>query len=314
MKVFVAGATGAIGRRLLPVLLRAGHSVVGLTRSASKSDWIRAAGAEPVIADALDGDAVMAAVQQAEPDVVVHQLTAIPPRVDLRHFGRDFAPTNRLRTEATHHLIAAGRAARIRRFVAQSFAGWPYAREGGAVKTEEDALDPRPPAALRDTLNAIRELEATVLGAPDVEGVILRYGAFYGSGTSLGEGGAMLEDAKRRRLPLVGRGAGVWSFIHIDDAAAATVAAIEHGAPGIYNIVDDEPAPVSEWLPALAAAVGAKPPHRIPAWLARLVIGEHAVVLMTEVRGASNGKAKRLLGWQPAFASWRDGFHRGLRA
>jgi 2-alkyl-3-oxoalkanoate reductase len=314
MKVFLAGASGAVGRQLIPALVRAGHSVSGMTRSPGKADAIRAAGAEPVVADALDEGAVMAAVRQAEPEVVVHQLTAIPARLNIRKFDRDFELTDRLRTHGTDHLVASARAARVRRLVAQSFAGWPYAREGGPVKTEEDPLDPNPPAALRRTLEAIRHLEASVLGSEGLEGVVLRYGAFYGPGTSLGEGGSMLDDIRRRRLPIVGRGTGVWSFVHVADVAQATLAAIERGAPGVYNVVDDDPAPVSEWLPALAAAVGAKPPRRVPAFLGRLAAGEHGVAVMTEIRGASNAKAKRELGWEPQYPSWRDGFGQGLAA
>ncbi len=313
MRVFVAGATGAIGRRLIPVLVRGGHSVVAMTRSAAKTDAIRAAGAVPAVADALDKGAVMAVVRRAEPQVVVHELTAIPPRFNVRGFDREFALTNRLRTEGTDHLVTAARAVGARRFVAQSFAGWPYARDSGLVKTEEDPLDSHPPAALRRSLEAIRHLEATVLETEGLEGLVLRYGAFYGPGTSLGEGGSVLEDVRRRRVPLVGRGTGVWSFIHVDDAAAATLAAIERGAPGVYNIVDDDPAPVSEWLPALAAAVGAKPPRHIPAFVARVAIGEHGVALMTQIRGASNAKAKRELGWRPRYLSWRTGFREALR-
>jgi nucleoside-diphosphate-sugar epimerase len=243
---------------------------------------------------------------------MVHQLTDLATTTNLRRFDAGFAATNRLRTEATGHLLTAARAAGTRRFVAQSFAGWPFARIGGPVKTEDDPLDPDPPAELRRTLDAIRQLEAAVLGAEGIEGVVLRYGGFYGPGTSAGAGGYMLDDLRRRRFPIVGAGTGVWSFIHIDDAAAATAAAVERGAPGIYQIVDDDPAPVSDWLPALAAAAGAKPPRRVPAWLARLLGGEHAVILMTEVRGASNAKAKRELGWTPAYRSWRQGFRTGL--
>jgi len=312
MRVFVAGAGGAIGRRLVPQLVRAGHSVVGMTRSAGKAEGIHAAGGETVVADALDEQAVMAAVQGARPEIVVHELTALPERFNLRNFDREFELTNRLRREGTDHLVAAARAAGARRFVAQSFAGWPYAPDGGPVKSEEDPLDPDPPPGFRGTLAAIRYLESAVLSAAGLEGLALRYGPFYGPGTSIGNGGSIVEDVRRRRVPVVGRGAGVWSFAHIDDAASATVAAIERGAPGVYNVVDDDPAPVSEWLPALAEAIGAKPPRRIPAWLARLAIGAHGVAMMTRVRGASNAKAKRELDWQPAWSSWREGFVSGL--
>jgi nucleoside-diphosphate-sugar epimerase len=314
MKVFVAGATGALGKVLLPQLVANGHEVVGMTRTASKRDLIRGLGARPVVANALDPEAVARAVAEAEPDVIVHQLTALSDGIDMRHFERSFAQTNRLRTDGTDHLLAAGRAVGVERFVAQSYAGWPVARTGGPVKSEDDPLDPEPPAALRSSHDAIRHLEEAVTGARWTEGVVLRYGGFYGPGTSLsvrpeGEHVAMI---RQRKFPVVGDGGGVWSFVHVEDAAAATVAAIEHGQRGIYNIVDDEPAPVSEWLPAVASAVGAKPPRRLPRWLGRLAAGEAAAVMMTEVRGASNEKAKRELGWAPRYSSWRQGFATGL--
>jgi nucleoside-diphosphate-sugar epimerase len=314
MKIFVAGATGALGRVLVPQLVTRGHEVVGMTRTPSKQDLIRSLGARPVVANALDPDAVARAVAEAEPEAIVHQLTALSGSIDLRHMERDFAETNRLRTEGTNHLLAAGHAVDVRRFVAQSFAGWPSSRTGGPVKDESDPLDPTPPAALRTTLEAIRHLEAAVTGAAWTEGVVLRYGGFYGPGTSFSEGpeGEHLALIRKRRFPLVGNGAGVWSFIHIEDAAAATVAAVEHGERGIYNVVDDEPAPVSEWLPAAAGAVGAKPPRRLPLWLGRIAAGEAAAVMMTEVRGASNEKAKRELRWTPRYPSWRQGFANGL--
>jgi 2-alkyl-3-oxoalkanoate reductase len=314
MKVFVAGATGALGRVLVPQLVRGGHEVVGLTRSPSKQDFVRSLGARPVVADALDPDAVAGAVAEAEPEVIVHQLTALSGSIDLRHIERDFAETNRLRTEGTDHLLAAGRAIGVRRFVAQSYAGWPFARTGGPVKDESDALDPTPPAGLRTTLEGIRYLESAVTGATWTEGIVLRYGGFYGPGTSFSvkPDGEHVAQIRKRRFPVVGDGAGIWSFIHIEDAATATVAAIEHGERGIYNVVDDEPAPVSAWLPAAADAIGAKPPRRLPRWLGRIAAGEAATVMMTEVRGASNKKAKRELGWTPRYPSWREGFARGL--
>jgi 2-alkyl-3-oxoalkanoate reductase len=312
MRIFVAGATGALGRRLVPLLVADGHQVTAMTRSAGKAAGLRAAGAAPVVADALDREAVDRVVAAARPEVVVHQLTDLAGTTSFRKFDREFAGTNRLRTEGTDHLVAAARAAGARRLVAQSFAGWPFARVGGPVKTEDDPLDPDPPAELRRTLDAIRHLEAAVLGAEGLEGVVLRYGGFYGPGTSAGSDGFMAGELRRRRFPVVGAGTGVWSFVHIDDAATATVAAVERGAPGIYQVVDDDPAPVSDWLPALAAAVGAPPPRRVPAWLARLLAGDHGVVLMTEVRGASNAKAKRDLGWHPAHPSWREGFRSAL--
>ncbi|HEV8652954.1 MAG TPA: NAD(P)-dependent oxidoreductase [Actinomycetes bacterium] len=314
MKVFVAGATGALGTQLVPQLVANGHEVVGMTRTASKRDTLRALGARPVVADALDPDSVARAVAEAEPEVIVHQLTALSGALDMRHVERFFAMTNRLRTEGTDHLLAAGHAVGARRFVAQSYAGWPFARTGGPVKSETDPLDPNPPEALRSTLAAIRHLEQAVTGVEWAEGLVLRYGGFYGPGTgmSLDPEAALAKPVRKRQFPLVGGGGGVWSFVHIEDAAAATVAAVEHGPGGIYQVVDDEPAPVREWLPALASALGAKPPRRFPRWLGRLAAGEAATVMMTEVRGASNAKAKRELGWQPRYPSWRLGFAKGL--
>jgi nucleoside-diphosphate-sugar epimerase len=308
MRILVAGASGALGRQLVPRLIAGGHDVVGMSRSAAGADTVRAAGAVAVTADALDAEQVARVVAEAGPEVIVHQLTALSASLDLRHFDRDFALTNRLRTEGTDHLIAAGRAVGVRRFVAQSYAGWPSARTGGPVKTEDDPLDPAPAAAMRRAHAAIRHLEEAVLGATWTEGVVLRYGGFYGPGTSLGPDGEHVEAIRRRRFPVVGDGAGVWSFVHIEDAAEATVAAIERGARGIYNIVDDEPAAVAEWLPAAARTFGARPPRRVPRVVGRLLAGEVATVMMTEVRGASNAKAKRELGWQPKHATWRAGF------
>lgn len=300
MRVFVAGATGAIGTRLVPQLVERGHEVIGSSRSPARAEPLRALGAEPVVVDLLDPAAVQAAVAAARPDAIVHQATALSGMSDFRHFDRTFAATNRLRTDGTDALLAAARAAGVRRFVAQSYAGWPYARTDGRVKTEEDTLDPTPVPAMRETLAAIERLEKTVV---DAGGIVLRYGGFYGSPRD-----AQLELVRKRRFPIVGDGEGVWSFVHLDDAAAATVLALERGTPGIYNVVDDEPAPVREWLPALAAALGAKPPRHVPRWLARLVAGEGGVALMTEVRGASNAKAKRELGWVLRYPSWRQGF------
>ncbi len=308
MKILVAGATGALGKQLVPRLVAGGHEVTGMTRTASKRDAIRALGATPVVADALEPDEVASAVAEARPEVIVHQLTALSGPLDMRHFDRMFALTNRLRTEGTDHLLSAGRAVGVRRFVAQSYAGWPFARNGGPVKSEEDPLDPTPPDGLRSTFDAIRYVESTVTGAGWTEGIVLRYGGFYGPGTGLAPGGAQLEQVRKRRFPVVGGGGGVWSFVHIEDAAEATAAAVNRGEPGVYNVVDDDPAPVAEWLPALAAAAGAKPPRRVPRWLGRLLAGEVATVMMTEVRGASNAKARRELGWQPAHPSWRRGF------
>jgi 2-alkyl-3-oxoalkanoate reductase len=318
MKVFVAGATGALGRQLVPELVARGHEVFGMTRSASKQDLVRSLGARPVVADALDPDAVAQAVASTEPEVIVHQLTALSGKMsmrDARHPDRSFAAimTNRLRTEGTDHLLAAGRAVGARRFVAQSIAAF-FARTGGPVQTEADPLDPNVPTAMRPGLAAILHMEQAVTTIAWGEGLVLRYGGFYGPGTgfSLAPDAVMAAPIRKRRFPLVGDGGGVWSFVHIEDAAMATAAAVERGQPGIYNVVDDEPAPVREWLPVLASALGAKPPRRVPRWLVRLAAGEAATVMMTEVRGASNAKAKRELGWQLRYPSWRLGFAQGL--
>ena len=308
MKIFVAGATGNVGIRLIPLLVDRGHQVVGTTRTAAKADRLTRVGAEPMIVDGLDRDGLTAAVAKAEPDVVVHQMTALSGSFDMRRIDQFFAMTNRLRTEGTDILLAAARSAGVRKFVAQSFAGWPYARVGGPVKTEEDPLDPSPPERLRDTLDAIRHLESAVLSAGDIDGVVLRYGGFYGPQSSISPDGEIVAMVRKRRFPIVGDGAGVWSFVHLDDVATATAAAIERGAPGIYNIVDDEPARVADWLPVLAAAAGAKPPRHVPVWLGRLAVGPQGVAMMTEIRGASNAKAKRELGWQLIHPSWREGF------
>jgi nucleoside-diphosphate-sugar epimerase len=313
MKIFVAGATGAVGRPLIRQLVERGHEVTGMTRSESKQELLRELGARPVVADALDPDGVARAVADAEPDAIVHQLTAISA-FNPRRMERDFATTNRLRTEGTDHLLAAGRAVGAGRFVAQSFAPWPYARTGGMVKSEDDPLDNEPPAQVRTTLEAIKYLERAVTSADWTEGIALRYGGFYGPGTSIGLNplGEQIEMIRARKFPIAGKGTGTWSFIHVDDAASATVAAVEHGRRGVYNVVDDEPAPVSEWLPELAKAVGAKPPRRVPLWLARLMGGDVVAIMMNDLRGSSNTKAKRELGWQLRYPSWREGFARGL--
>ncbi len=307
MRVVVAGATGAVGTRLLPLLVSAGHDVTGLTRSPAKTEAIERAGARSAVADALDPAAVRAAMLEARPEVVVHEMTALRNALDLAHFDRAFAVTNRLRTEGLDHLLAAAKEVGARRVVAQSYCGWPYERTGGPVKTEEGPLDPAPPREFRHSLDAIRHLESAVTGATAFEGLVLRYGGFYGPGSGVFDG-PLLDQLRRRRVPLIGDGGGWWSFLHLDDAAAATALAVEKGAPGLYNIVDDEPAPVSVWLPALAAMIGAKPPWRIPRWLARIAAGEHMVILMTECRAGSNLKARRELGWAPAHPSWRQGF------
>jgi nucleoside-diphosphate-sugar epimerase len=304
MKIFLAGATGAVGQALVPLLTSHGHTVTGTTRSPSKVDMLRELGAEPVVVDGLDRDGIRAAVAAARPDAIVHEMTALGGDLDLRHFARSFAATNRLRTEGTDHLLEAARDTGVERFVAQSYAGWPAARVGGPVKTEDDPLDPHPPKQVRETLEAILRLEAVTTGAG---GIALRYGGFYGPGTGFRPGGDQWEMIKQRKFPIVGDGGGVWSFAHIEDVASGTLAALERGTPGrIYNISDDDPAPVREWLPAVAETIGAPPPRHLPRWVGRL-LGEHLVVMMCEVRGASNERAKRELDWAPRWRSWREG-------
>lgn len=312
MRIFIAGATGVVGKQLVPLLVSRGHQVVATARTAEKAAALEAAGAVPTEVDGLDRTGVLRAVVAARPDVVVHQMTALADVTSFKNLDAALALSNRLRTEGTDNLLAAARAAGAHRFVAQSFTGWPNAPEGDRVKTEEDPLDSRPGRTMVRTLDAIRTLEGAVLGASDLEGVVLRYGAFYGPGTSLAPGGYVVEAVRKRRLPIIGDGTGVWSFIHIADAAHATQLAIEGGPAGLYNVVDDDPAEVAVWLPELARVIGARPPYRIPVWLGRLAAGEVGVRMMTQQRGSSNAKAKRLLGWQPAYSSWRDGFRRGL--
>jgi nucleoside-diphosphate-sugar epimerase len=303
MRVFVAGGTGVIGRSLIPMLTAAGHQVTATTRSPGKTGELRQLGAEPVVADGLDRDATIQAVTAARPDVIMHQMTGLAGQSDLRHFDRTFAVTNQLRTRGTDYLLEAARAAGTPRVIAQSFAGWPYQPVGGLVKTEDDPLDPHPPASMTEGLRAIQHVEEAVpAGVP--EGLVLRYGPLYGPGAS-----EELPDAVRKgRLPIVGGGTGVWSFTHVTDAAAAAVAALDHGGPGLYNVVDDEPAPVAEWLPYLADCLGARAPRRVPAWVGRLLAGDSVVSMMTRNRGSSNAKARRELGWTPAYPSWRQGF------
>jgi len=300
MRVFVAGASGAIGTRLVPQLIERGHEVIGSFRSPGHAERVRALGADPIALDLLDARAVRKAVLETEPDAIVHQATALADVRFSRNFDRTFAQTNRLRIEGTDALLAAAREADVRRFVAQSFASARYAREGGPVKSEDDPLDPAPVPATRETNAAMRYLDQAVT---DAGGIALRYGGFYGAPND-----GLLEPVRKRQFPIVGDGGGVSSFIHLDDAAAATVLALEHDGAGIYNIVDDEPAPVRDWLPVLATVLGAKPPRHLPRWLARLFAGEAAVMMGTESRGASNAKAKRELGWTLRHPSWREGF------
>ena len=304
MRIFVAGAAGAVGQRLVPQLVAAGHQVTASTRRAGNQGRLRGLGAEPVLMDGLDPAAVGEAVARARPEIVIHQMTALGAGIDLRHFDRSFAVTNRLRTEGTDHLLAAATAAGARRFIAQGYTGWCNIRSGGPVKTEEDPLDPDPPANQRQSVDAMRYLEKAVTGAPGLEGIVLRYSGLYGPGTA----NEVLGFTRQRKLPLVGEAAAVWSFLHTDDAASATVAALTRGRTGVYNITDDDPATVAEWLPWLARELGAKPPRRLPVWLARLAAGEVAVSMLTQIRGSSNAKARAELGWVPSWPSWRQGF------
>jgi nucleoside-diphosphate-sugar epimerase len=312
MKVFVAGASGAVGARLIPELVANGHEVVAMTRSPQKEKEIRALGAEPAVADGLDRDAVIRAVGSAEPEAVIHQMTALASAKSFRKFDDEFAVTNQLRTEGLDHLIEAAQKVGATRFVVQSYGNWNYERTGSGLKRETDRLDPDPPRNQRRSLEAIRYLEEKVTNAAGLEGLALRYGNFYGPGTGIALDGEIAELVRKRRLPIIGDGAGVWSFIHLDDVASATRAALERGAPGIYNVVDDEPVASGTWIPELAKVLGAKPPRRVPTWVGRLAAGEVGVSMMTRIRGTSNEKAKRELGWQPRYASYREGFRMGL--
>jgi nucleoside-diphosphate-sugar epimerase len=303
MRVFVAGATGAIGQYLVPSLVVAGHEVTGTTRSSAKASQLKNAGATPAVVDGLDRQGVLDAVKAAQPDVIVHQMTALASMRNFRNFDKEFAVTNELRTKGTDYLLEAARQAGTRRFIAQSFIGWNNIREGSQVKTEHDPLDPHPLAVTAKTMAAIRHLEDSVPRKVP-EGLVLRYGSLYGHGAS----DLMIEVVRKRQMPVVGGGTGIWSFTEVTDAASATVAAVTRGAPGIYNIIDDDPAPVREWLPYLAECLGAKAPMRAPAWLGGLLAGQLVVSMMTRVRGSANEKAKQELGWAPQYASWRDGF------
>ena len=313
MKIFVAGGTGAIGKQLIPQLVAAGHDVVATTRSARRTEEVERLGGEPAVADGLDEHAIVEAVRRAQPEVVIHEMTALAGKPDLRHFDRMFATTNQLRTRGTDYLIRAARQAGARRLIVQSYTGWPNIREGGAVKSEEDPLDPDPPKWQRESMAAFHHIEKVVPAAEGLEGIVLRYGSLYGAGTGM-MSSEVVELLRKRQFPIVGDGAGVWSFLHVADAASATVAALDRGAPGIYNIVDDDPAPADEWIPYLAEVIGAKPPRRVPVWLGRVLAGDVPVSMMTRVRGSSNAKARRELEWEPRYPSWREGFAAEARA
>ena len=307
MRVFLAGATGVIGRRLLPLLVAGGHEVTAMTRSEERAAGLRDAGATPVVCDVYDAEGLRAAMEAAGPEVVLHELTDLPPALDPRKMEEQAAGNDRIRTEGTRNLVAAAIAAGARRMVAQSIS-FAYAPAGAALKTEKDPLWDDAPWPWLRSIQALHELEDTVTQTEGLEGIALRYGFFYGPGSAYADDGHFAREVRRRRLPVVGRGSGVFSFIHVDDAAAATVAAMERGRPGIYNVVDDDPAPLRDWVPAYAEAIGAKPPRRVPVWLARLLGGRYAVALATQGRGASNEKAKAELGWEPRYPSWREGF------
>jgi nucleoside-diphosphate-sugar epimerase len=309
VRVFLAGATGVIGQRLLPLLIGHGHEVTGMTRSPQRAEALRARGAEPVIADALDAAAVREAVTQARPEAVIHQLTSLPARIDPRKMKRDFELNDRLRSDGTRILVAAAQAAGARRILAQSIAFAYAPGPPGTIHGEGDPLHLDSPEPFRRSANALADLERSV---GEAGGVVLRYGYFYGPGSAISREGSMAEDLARRRLPVIGRGGGVWSFIHVDDAAQATLAALDRGAPGVYNIVDDEPAPVAQWLPALAHALGAPRPMRVPGFIARVLAGAYGVTVMTRAQGASNELAKRELAWSPSHPSWRGGFRTAL--
>ena len=307
MRVFLAGGTGAIGKQLIPKLVANGHQVTATTRTPVRTDLLRALGAEPVVMNGLDAGEVGEAVARAEPEVIIHQMTALAEGMNIKHFDRWFAVTNELRTRGTEHLLAAANAAGIKRFVAQSYVSWARPHGEGELNTEDDPLDPNPPAERSETINAIRFLERVVLEAP-LEGIVLRYGNLYGPDAS----DSLVDMVKRRRMPVVGDGGAFWSWLHVEDAASATVAALEPGHRGVYNIVDDDPATLAVWLPYLADMIGARQPRHVPVWLAKLAIGDVGIAMTTKMRGSSNAKAKRELGWQPKWTSWRDGFRDGL--
>jgi len=312
-KVFVAGATGVVGKRLVPMLVASGYEVTGSTRSPEKESWLREVGVKPAVIDALDRNAVMKAVMRAGPDVVVHEMTGLAAAKSFKKFDAEFAFTNRLRTEGTDYLLEAAQAAGAKRLIAQSYGNWNYERTGSGLKREDDPFDPNPPAKQSKTLEAIVYLEHAVTRARDIDGIALRHANHYGPGTGIALDGDLVRLIRKRQLPVIGDGGGVWAFIHVDDLAQATIAAIEHGKPGgIYNIVDDEPVAAATWIPGLAEAVGAKPPRHVPVWLGKLAAGEVGVSMMTQIRGTSNAKAKRDLDWRPRYTSWRDGFRTGL--
>lgn len=313
MKIFILGGTGVIGRYLVPLLAGQGHEVTSLVRSAKGLRESEKMGAKGVTADVFNEEELTTVIKKTEPEIIIHQLTALSAVTgNFRKFDQEFEMTNRFRTEVTETLLKASENTGVRRFIAQSFCGWPFAREGGSIKTEEDPLDPNPPVSFKKTLNAIEHLETAVKKSQKVEALALRYGMFYGPGTAIAKDGAIVNLIRKRKFPVVGDGGGIWSFIHVKDAAGATVNAINNGLPGLYNVVDDEPAPVSVWLQYLAKVSGAKPPRKVPLWLGRILIGEAGISMLTKIRGGSNAKAKHEFKWEPVYKSWRDGFVKGL--
>jgi nucleoside-diphosphate-sugar epimerase len=310
MKIYLAGGTGVIGRTLIPKLISAGHEVVATTSSPRRIEELELLGAHPLVVDGLDEEAIVKAVSLSEPEVVINEMTALADATNLRNFDRAFARTNELRTKGNSHLIRAAEIAHVRRLISQSYTGWSNSRAGAAVKTEEDPLDPNPPRTMRRSLAAIEQLERAVTEARRIQGIALRYGSLYGPGTAFSTD--YVEQVRKRRLPLIGSATGIWSFVHVDDAAAATLMAVERGARGVYNVVDDDPAPVSDWLPYLADVLGAKPPLRVPEWVGRLAAGEAITSMSTRIRGSSNAKARRELRWVPRYRSWREGFREAL--
>ncbi|WP_420113600.1 NAD-dependent epimerase/dehydratase family protein [Pseudactinotalea sp.] len=309
MKIFLAGAAGAIGRQLVPMLAADGHEVIGTSRSHRHDDQLRALGAEPVVMDGVDRAQVVDVMGAAEPEVVIHQMTGLAGSSgNVKRFDDDFAATNALRVAGTDHLLAAARTAGVKRFVAASYTGWPHDRSGPMVHDEDAPLDADPAPESHRTLAAIRHLEDAVTTAPGIEGLVLRYGMFYGPGTGLGPGGDLLAMIRARKMPVVGGGTGVWSFVHIADAARATALAVDRGGPGIYHVTDSDPAPVHVWLPYLHEVLGVRAPMKLPAWLGRPLLGTHGLNMMISVRGSDNTRALEELGWAPEFASWREGF------
>lgn len=308
MKIFIVGGTGVVGKNLIPLILESGHEVVALTRSAEKAIELEKQGVKIKIADPLDSNQLISVIEEAKPEIIIHQLTALKQAVNFKKLDEEFVMTNRFRTEVTDTILTGARLVGAKRVIVQSFCGWPYAPTGGPIKTEEDPLDINPPASFRKTLASIKYLEDAVRKTNDIQVLALRYGLFYGPGTRIAKSSFIVEQIRQRKMPIVGNGRGIWSFIHIKDVAQATLFAISKGEPGIYNVVDNEPAPVSTWLPFLSEIVGAKSPKNIPAWIAKFAIGEGGVFMMTKIRGGSNEKIKREFGWQPIFPSWRQGF------